>query len=258
MTDQKESAKPSLHLRTLLLQFNLPLYTRQLPQWRGAFIEMAGWTDDRFHNHRNDRGDLRYRYPLIQYRVRRRKAALFAVNEGVEALQGVLASSDWQLPWRGQTQPLMVEDLRMQEHELTLTDRPRTYKLYKYLALNNENFERWRRADGLIERTQLLERVLRGHLLSCMWGLGWAGDQPVQVRILEMRKTQYVPFKGRQQLAFDLVYTANVALPPQIALGRVVSHGFGWQAPADVGRMTRPVAESRQRKTTARTGAQKI
>lgn len=227
-------------IRTLSLSFNLPIYTRQIPQWRGAFIEMAGWQDDRFHNHRGDGDALRYRYPLIQYRVRRRKASLFAINEGVEALQQVLAANDWQIRWQGATRQLMVEDLRMREHELRLTETPQTYQLYKYLALNNENFERWQRADGLAERTQLLERVLRGHLLSGLWGLGWTGEEEIKVRIQEMRKTQYLPFKGKDQLAFDLVYTTNVSLPPQIALGRVVSHGFGWQVPAGKGKRNDP------------------
>ncbi|MEM0995315.1 MAG: CRISPR-associated endonuclease Cas6, partial [Bacteroidota bacterium] len=78
-------------------------------------------------------------------------------------------------------------------------------------------------------RIQLLENVLRGHLLVALWGMGWREDVPIEVCIQEMRRSQTVPFKGVQHTIFDLVYTTNVQLPNHIALGKAVSHGFGWQ-----------------------------
>jgi hypothetical protein len=175
-------------LKSLSLSFSLPLYTRQIPQWRGAFNEMAGWEHDHFHNHRGDDG-YHYRYPRIQYRVRRGKAALFAVNEGVEALQQVLASSSWELNWQGEKVKLMVEDLRMNEHEIRLLSQPRTYKIFRYVALNEENYEKWRKADGYQERGHILETCLRNHLLSCLWGLGWEGEEEIRVRLQEIRRS---------------------------------------------------------------------
>ncbi|MEM9886812.1 MAG: CRISPR-associated endonuclease Cas6 [Bacteroidota bacterium] len=219
------------NVKTLYLSFDLPLYTREIPQWRGAFIEMAGWQDDRFHNHtkESDAWKYQYRYPLIQYRVRRKKAALFAVNEGVQALQQVLATSDWSIHWKGEHKILQVEDLRMHQHRLKVDGAQQTYKLYKWLALNQENYRRWQQCKGLIERIQLLEGILQGHLLACLWGLGWQGNFRPKVRIQEMRKAEVVPLKGIPHMVFDIVYTTHVQLPNHIALGKAVSHGFGWQ-----------------------------
>ncbi len=41
-------------IRTLYLHFDLPLFHRQIPQWRGAFAELAGVENDLFHNHKNE------------------------------------------------------------------------------------------------------------------------------------------------------------------------------------------------------------
>jgi len=232
------TAKPSnpqtiqkSNTRNLFLSFDLPLYTRQIPQWRGAFLEMAAWQDNLFHNHKGESedGNFHYRYPLIQYRVRHKKAAIFAIGEGVQALQKVLATSDWQINWQGQPKTLQVEDLRMNSTLIKTTPQLQTYKLYKWLALNQENYQRWQNCKGLIERTQLLQNILRNQLLACLWGIGWREDTQIEVCIQEMRKSQVVPFKGIKHTTFDVVYTTNVQLPNHIALGKAVSHGFGWQ-----------------------------
>ena len=183
-------------LRLLTLSFNLPLTSRQLPHWRGAFVEMAGWQDDLFHNHNNkgvgvngqdseaatalsEDGPLteshrqqpplsaaaenrslsyHHRYPLIQYRVRNGKAAIFAINEGVEALQQVLAQSDWRLNWQGNIETLQVEDLGMNEHYFRLLAEPTTYRLQQWLALNQENYREWQGCKNYFERGALLQK----------------------------------------------------------------------------------------------------
>ncbi|MEM8524989.1 MAG: CRISPR-associated endonuclease Cas6 [Bacteroidota bacterium] len=220
-----------LNTRTLYLSFDLPLYTRQIPQWRGAFLEMAAWEDHLFHNHKgeSEEGDFHYRYPLIQYRVRRKKAAIFAIGEGVQALQKVLATSDWQINWQGQTKTLQVEDLRMNSTLIKTTTQPQSYKLYKWLALNQKNYELWQKCNGLIERTQLLQNILRGHLLAALWGMRWREKVQIEVCIQEIRRSQTIPLKGIKHTTFDIVYTTNVQLPNHIALGKAVSRGFGWQ-----------------------------
>ncbi len=216
-------------VRTLSLCFDLPLHFNQIARWRGAFIEMAGRLDDRFHNHQDGAANFHYRYPIIQYRVWKGQAAIFAVNEGVSAVQKVLAVSSWNINWNGAQRPLLIKDLHMDDHYLKTLSSFRRYQLYKYLALNQENYKRWQRAADVGARIQLLERLLRNHLLSCLWGLGWESKEEISVKIQEIRRSQMTSFKGIKQLTFDLAYDANILLPPQIALGKAVSRGFGWQ-----------------------------
>lgn len=236
------TSKPQT-VRALSISFDLPIYPRQIPSWRGAFIEMAGWEHDCFHNHYED-GRVRYRYPLAQYRVWQKKAALFVLNEGVEALQRVLAEKDWKINWEGGVRSLRVEDLRMWEHEIRLTPEVRRYQTYQYLPLNQANYKTWMETDRLAERLALLERLLTNHLLVGLWNLGFESQKQVRVSLQDFRRRRLVSFKGTKRLAFDLVFDCNVSLPPHIAIGQAASHGFGQLAPVNQVKRKRPESET--------------
>lgn len=217
-------------LKTLSISFNHPIYTRQIKRWRGAFVEMAGWQDDLFHNHRS-KDKYHYRYPKIQYRIRDKKAAIFALADGVEALQGVLATSDWRINWDGEVRNLQIEDLRMNEHYFRILQQPKKYKLFKWLALNRDNIQEWHDCTNMHERLKLLERKLNNHLIASLWGLGFEPQERLQVSIQEIRRSQPLRYHEAKLIAFDVVFTANVLLPTGLAIGKGVSHGFGWMVP---------------------------
>ena len=225
------------NIKTLSLTFSLPIYTRQIQNWRGAFIQMAGWQDDRFHNHDNRPTEDRppsayhYRYPLIQYRVRQGKASLFAINEGVPALQQVLATNDWNIIWQGKPTALQVEDLRMNEHYLRTTPQPHRYKMFKWIALTADSFQEWETNKNMIQRTMLLQKKLENHLIGLFKGLQWDWQERIEVSLELVRKVQPMQVHGVKLLAFDIEFSTNVLLPTGIAIGKSVSHGFGWIVP---------------------------
>jgi len=154
---------------------------------------MAGWEDELFHNHSNEESGVRdqesgryyyhHRYPLIQYRVRRGKATLFAINEGVEALQQVLADNEWELNWQGKTETLQVEDLEMNEHYFRMLPQPKEYRLKQWLALNQESYRQWQDCKGLLERAQLLQRKIENHLVGLFKGLQWDWPERFEVQL---------------------------------------------------------------------------
>lgn len=222
------------HIDTLLLTFRLPIYTRQIRNWRGAFIEMAGWEADFLHNHQatEDAEQFIYRYPLVQYRVRNGLASIFALNEGIEAVQQVLFSKKWEINWQGRPTGLIIENQPERNRYALEIGPTHRYQMYKYFPFNTDNFARWQDCNGLAERAVLLERIIRGHILSCLWGLGWQGTEEIKVTVQEIRKTQLLPYHGQRLMAFDLVFDTNVKLPEGIALGKAVSFGFGWAVPA--------------------------
>ena len=154
-------------VKTLQLSFDLDINAGQLSKWRGAFIEMAGWEDDRFHNHKGQKS-YHYRYPVIQYRMNKGKAGLLAINDGVEAVQQVLAKNDWVLNWQGKRHELKIADLKMSEQPIQVLEEPRPYRIYKWVALNQENLTKWDNCAGLVERIQLLEPILTSHLVASL------------------------------------------------------------------------------------------
>jgi len=254
-------------IRTLQVSFDLPIFPRQIPQWRGAFVEFAGIENDLFHNHKNDEFDLKtelemmeasdpsqistsqepvasstppillssstyhYRYPLIQYRMRRNHAAIFAINDGIEALQTTLSSRSWGINWEGEPRQLQITGMEMNEYHLRMLARPKTYRLYKWLALNEKNYKAWLACGNLVERIQLLERILNSHLLAFARSVGWRLPERLKVSIKNIQQVSKVRCHNTPLLAFSVTYTANALLPPHIALGKAVSHGFGWQRP---------------------------
>jgi hypothetical protein len=254
-------------VKTLSLRFTLPLTPAQIPVFRGAVAESAGWEHDLFHNHapsevgpvasppplpETDEGQapqvfsatevtlkdkFLHRYPLIQYRVDRGQAGIFALGDGVVALRQWLGSGPEELDLNGHKCELLVDAMRERRHPLSLLPTPRRYRLLDYLALNQQNYQTWQGAGGLIERMQLLQGALTGHLLGLCTAFGYrVPDRQLQVKLLDLRNHRPVKLHDTPYLAFGLVYETNLALPPGIALGRGVAYGYGRQQPVRRGR----------------------
>ncbi len=232
-------------IRTLSLSFNLPVtghdISWQVGHWRGAFIEMAGWKSDLCHNHKGNDGFI-YRYPLVQYRIYKGLAAVFAVDEGVDAVQQVLASSNWELNWQGEMINLQIEDLRLNQHYFRFISTPKRYRLRHWMALNQENFEKWLAETSLLGRVSLLQKLLTNHIMSSLWGLGWEPQEQVVVQLEDLTKSKAAFFKNQKLMAFDVTFSSNVLLVPGMGIGKAVSHGFGEVYPLNVRKEIKPSA----------------
>lgn len=221
-----ESKPPKV--RTLLATFSLPITSREIPRWRGAFVEMAGRHLDLLHNHQGDEG-YHYRYPLIQYRNRLGNAAIIAMNEGVMAVQQALSQNSWQIRWKGEPIDLNIDNLQVKEYELCLLPKLKTYHLHRWIALNDENYEKWCKTPFLKDRVELLENVLAGHILHFASAMDWQVPENREIHITNIKRQTWVRVHGVRLLAFDIVYQSNIFLPSLVGLGKSVSHGFGWQ-----------------------------
>ena len=221
--------QPNHPIKFLSLTFDLPIYPRQIRNWRGAFVEMAGREHDLLHNHRGDKG-THFRYPMIQYRINKGRASVVGMNEGVETIQRILSSTDWKLNWMGKETQLNVFDLRMNEFYLRLTKEPKHYRVFRYLALNADNYQRYMEAPNMQAKVDILQRVIAGHIINFANGVNWQmprGGLKIEVQnIIQSRKVRLF---GNEMIAFNLDYTANILLPSYISLGRGVAHGYGWQ-----------------------------
>ena len=213
-------------LRCLRIRFDNTLSAGELAAFRGAVAAKAGWEHTLFHNHEPD-GQLRYRYPLIQYQRIGQNPALVCLNEGVEAAQHFLTHPDWELDLNGRPMQLQVGQIQMREHQLKVSEQPYTYHLHQWLALNQENYRRYMQQPGLAARLQLLERILTGNLLSMATGLGWQVEGPLSVELLDLHPPRPVKTYGHGTLAFDATFRANVLLPDGLGLGKHASLGHG-------------------------------
>ena len=94
-------------LRSLRVRFENEISAAELHAFRGAVAARAGLEHTLFHNHAAT-GELRYRYPLIQYQRLGKNPALLCLNEGVEAAQHFLTQPDWELDLNGHLLRLQV------------------------------------------------------------------------------------------------------------------------------------------------------
>ncbi|MDX2246829.1 MAG: CRISPR-associated endonuclease Cas6 [Bacteroidia bacterium] len=235
-------------LQTLSLRYSIPLRPHQLPQWRGAVAEAAGWENDLFHNHAETETTavpvlagiekqspvistqhdvFVYRYPLIHYRVADRQAAIWSVNEGAAAARRWALQSPREISVGGQVFPLLIAGFEEKIHNLGMSPRMLGYRIMDYIPFSQENYRRWMESEDLTTRVALLEEVLTGHILGFATAMSYRLPERLEVRLLNIRETRTVRLHGNSLLGFNLLFNANIHLPDDMALGRGVSHGFG-------------------------------
>lgn len=214
-------------LSYLTAVFDLPLKDRDIPRWRSAWSEMAGFEMDRFHNHKPGDEGVIYRYPQVQYRTHRGKAALLAMGPATTDVQQALSVGPWEIVWNYDKHPIELEDLSLEQYELSFDRQFYHYRLHTYLPFNDKNFERWKSTTGLVKRIQLVERMLAGHLLNFATGIGWQIPERFEVEVIDLSEPYLRPLHEIMRPAFDLQFKANLVLPFGIGLGKGVSHGYG-------------------------------
>jgi hypothetical protein len=218
-------------IKTIWLQFDIPLSPHNIHLWRGAVAEAAGWGQNLFHNHRKDSAQNHktyyYRYPAIHYRVWKRKAAIFGIGEGTEALKDWIQKTRPSVRIGNHHHALRVIDRNEEVHTLQMCSELRVYRLMDWMALHKENYKKWLQAETLVERILLLERVLAGQVLGFARAMEFELPDHLEVSIFNLNRTRSVVYKGEKQLAFNLLFKANIELPQKMAIGRSISHGFG-------------------------------
>lgn len=168
------------------------------------------------------------RYPLIHYRVEQGQAAMVGFNEGAQALRAWLLQGPEKLRIGKHTEEVLIDHLQERQHELHMLQEMRSYRIQDYIALNQDNYKAWTESDDLISRMQLVQNALTGHILGFAKAMQFhIPGRSLEVSLLHLRRSRPVRLHGVKHLAFGLVFRSNFALPPEMALGRGVSHGFG-------------------------------
>src|SRR5690606_13500329 len=139
------------------VSFGLGLFPGQLRAFRGAVIESAmsfkpvfeaaGIPTDIFHNHaetvplsstseiplETEEPDTKFRYPLIQYKIRHKKAAILGLGAGAQALQLWMSLAGDGLNYQGTDVPLSLKDHRHGYWTPDVADKISYYRLNKWL-----------------------------------------------------------------------------------------------------------------------------
>ncbi len=215
-------------LRVLRVVFSPEIKGFEVPAFRGAVIKKSGGDSLLFHNHIGKTG-YRYSYPLIQYKRLKKKASVICIKDGVDEIHRFFENQDWSLVLNGRAVDMKIEKLEMNSFTLNVWDKFFDYRIFNWVALNNQNHKKYIETDSLTDKIQLLEKILTANILSFAKGVDWQldKDKQVKVQIKNIINEKVTKFKKTPRVVFDVEFKTNVFIPAYIGLGKAVSHGFG-------------------------------
>lgn len=215
-----------MKIRTFLIKFTAEIRQSEIPLFRGAINAILEENHSiLFHNHTDD--GFRYSYPLIQYKRIGGKAAIMCVGEGTEVIGEFFSRQELSLQIGKRSIVCEVDEIVAKYHNITITEELIPYRIRKWLPFNSENYETYMKAKGIVEKYQILEKIMTGNILSMAKGLEMTIETPLCVKLEEIIDTYNITFKGIKMMSFDLDFMANITMPDFLGLGKGVSHGFG-------------------------------
>lgn len=218
-------------MQIVTLSLDIPLHPGDLPGFRAAVSELAGFEHTLFHNHRTDRSDTDrdWGFPLIQYTVRRGRAVII----GMEAAADLLIAQLWPrlkgtLHFAGRDYTLLRKHLSEEDYDFQILSTPKPFALRGWLALNAEAYATWK-AEQHSEpaRLAILSRALTGHLRSMAETLSLPDFKSVEARIWQVDGQKKIKWHGVDLIRFDVQAEANILPPSGIGIGRAAAFGFG-------------------------------
>ena len=212
-------------IRSLILQFANTLSPAEIPKFRGAVIASLEKNNILYHNH--DENGVIYRYPRIQYKRLHQKAAIVAVNEGVEAIYQLFTSGNFTYRIGDREEEMLIQSIDTYDTNMDFCENMKGYRLRSWIPLNSENYKEYLSMERLADKVTFLEEKLVGNLLSFFTSIGFRANEQIKLSITDILDQRLAKFKSIKLMAFDVEFKVNLNLPSYIGLGKSASMGFG-------------------------------
>lgn len=176
------------------------------------------------HQHRQN--GLIYRYPLVHYRWRNGDGFLVGFHEGARLLAR-LPLLDQSLQLGTVTTNISDVEIHFATQGVRVAERlVRYYFASPWVPFNQENYEIYRSLNQN-QQADERDRIAVGNLLTALRGLKveFPGRLYATVQIHRAVPCRY---KDQTFVGFGGTLLTNADLPDDIAIGRAVSHGYGW------------------------------
>ena len=214
-------------IRTLTVLYHTKLKNHELRLFRGAVLKSLGnKANVLYHNHTGE-DTFRYAYPLIQYKRLNGEAAIVCVEEGADIIGQFLKETSEPLMLGDREVTFEVEKVIPEKTDVGVTEMPITYRLYQWLPLNSKNYDQYKKTEDLVDKIQILERVLAGNIISFLSGVGVYLDDKFDVHITNITNQKLMTYKKVKLMAFDIEFKANLSLPSYVGIGKNASVGKG-------------------------------
>ena len=213
------------YVRTLIIRFVNPLTRDKITKFRGAVIASMENSNVLFHNHVES--GLRYSYPLIQYKVLNNKAAIICVGEGTEVISDFFTNSELNINIGDEPVTVELEDIKAERTLVQIWREPILYRVLSWVPFNAENYKKYLQLSGIVEQTQMLEKILVGNILSFLKGVNIRLEDRLECHLRYVSEPRTISFKNVKLTSFNIDFSSNISLPSYIGLGKHPSVGFG-------------------------------
>lgn len=214
-----------MKLQTVKISFpDLSLHPHYGHKLRGYFGNLFREHSPLLHNHYSS-GELRYAYPLVQYKILDSVPTLIGIEDGAELLTKLF---------------LQIKELNLDDKKFIIYSKNITgiccevgiskslirYKFKSHwMGLNQKNYKIFNNLLPGAERKSYLNKILIGNILSFYKGINYTADERIYVE--SSLKESISAFKNREMTVFSGNFTTNALLPEFVGLGKSVSRGFG-------------------------------
>jgi hypothetical protein len=198
----------------------------EIEAFRGAIAQLVGFEHALFHNHNAD-NTVSYAYPLVQYKVKGKKASLTFIDQGVDEAKAFFRNKNWEITLSGRTFKLELDTFQLRNAFFSIGTESYEYTVSQWMPLNQDNYKSFKQLKTTDEKVAMLEKILTGNILSLAKSLNWIIETVIKVEILEITDEKLVNFKKNKVATYDFIFKSNVQLPQNIGLGKGVSRGFG-------------------------------
>lgn len=213
-------------LKMLCIDFDNDIQDYELPAYRAAISNEISNGEVLFHHH-IDNQNLLIQYPLIQYKLKNKKLSVLFLENATQQIYKFLTQEEWNIKIGKEDRKLKVKKINIYQSQVGFAENKKDYILHNWLALNEDNYKTFQETKSLISRVELLERILKAHLLAFGEGVHWHIDKNIDLCIIDIHKQKWVKYKKVPFLAFDVSFHTNMILPDFIGVGKSSSVGFG-------------------------------
>jgi hypothetical protein len=213
-------------IRMLRVSFDTVIREAELPSFRSAIIEKVGRDNVLFHHH-VDTNQYLYRYPLIQYKCLYNQPTIICIDHGVDEIHKYFEKRNWDIRINDRNVEMKIAKLDLNQFVLQVWNRRFQYNIHNWIALNQENVQKYTGLESLTDRIAFLERILTGNILAFAKGVEWTIDKPIELKITQFKEPRTVKLKTNELVGFNVEFSANTFLPNYIGLGKAVSKGYG-------------------------------
>ncbi len=216
-----------MHIQTVIVQFpEIILKTRDAHKLRGYFGKIFEEHSPLLHNH-YESGELRYKYPLVQYKVVNRIPTLVALQEGAQLLTGLFLSMK-EIKINDTVYPILSKNIKSEMVNIGVSSELKEYRFQTlWMGLNQTNHRQYINEKESRIKKKLLDRILIGNILSFFKGLEIRLNKDEILMVTTRLEEKSTKFKDKDMLAFSGSFVVNANLPQRIGLGKGVSRGFG-------------------------------